>query len=68
MGNSNRKISVKSTWNMIRNKREEKKEYDKICGKGIPFKINFFLWKVWKGRVVTDDNLKTMRIPIVSRC
>lgn len=35
---------------------------------GLPFKMNFFIWRVWKKRIATDDNLKQMRMKIISRC
>lgn len=34
----------------------------------MPLKIAFFLWRMWKGRIATDDNLKRMKIHVVSRC
>lgn len=36
--------------------------------KGIPYKISFFLWSVYKKRIPTDDILRGMGIPIVSKC
>lgn len=36
--------------------------------RGMPIKISFFLWRVWRGKIATDDNLKKMKIPIVSKC
>ncbi|XP_059289519.1 uncharacterized protein LOC132043051 [Lycium ferocissimum] len=29
---------------------------------------SFFLWRLWKERIATDDNLKRMHISLVSRC
>lgn len=52
----------------MRQKQEQRKDYDLIWAKGILIKISFFLWRVWKKRIVTDDNLKKMNIHIVSRC
>lgn len=34
---------------------------------GLPFKVAFFLWRVWKRTVATDDNIQRMRIQIVPR-
>lgn len=36
--------------------------------KGLPFKRSFFLWRVWKKRIATDNNLKSIRMQIVSKC
>lgn len=35
--------------------------------KGLPFKIGFFLWRIWRGIIATDDNLKRMRLQVVSK-
>jgi len=66
MGNSNGKFTVKSAWNELRRKKEKIQDY--IWTKGLRIKINFFLWRAWKGRIPTDDNLKRMKISVVSRC
>ncbi|XP_059285591.1 uncharacterized protein LOC132039063 [Lycium ferocissimum] len=34
----------------------------------VPFKISFFLWRLWKFKILVDDVLKRMNISIVSRC
>lgn len=41
---------------------------DRVWDKGLLFKIDFFLWRVWKGWIVTSDNLKRMKINIIFRC
>lgn len=43
-------------------------EYKFMWMKGVPQKINFFLQRVWGIKIATDDNLKRMRMNIVSRC
>lgn len=45
----------------------KKGEYRYIWAKRLPFKLNFFIWKPWKRRIATDDNLKRKRINIISR-
>lgn len=68
MGNSNGLFSMRSSWDMLRT-RHCQNDIDKcLWVKGLPFKINFFFWKARKGRIATDDNLRRMRINIVSRC
>lgn len=52
----------------LRSKRDEKEEYKQIWEKGLPFKMNFFMWRAWKRRIATDDNLKRMKMYVVSRC
>ncbi|XP_049356312.1 uncharacterized protein LOC125820932 [Solanum verrucosum] len=68
MGNTHGRFTVKSAWNLMRNKHEMRKEYELIWKKELPFKFSFFMWRVWKRRIVTDDNLKKMKINIISRC
>ncbi|KAG5612985.1 hypothetical protein H5410_024266 [Solanum commersonii] len=36
----------------------------KIRCNRIPFKISFFVWRCWKGRIAIDDNLKKMKINV----
>lgn len=36
-------------------------------GKRFAFKINFFFWKAWKGRIPIDDNLARIGINLVSK-
>ncbi|KAH0730385.1 hypothetical protein KY290_001417 [Solanum tuberosum] len=66
--NANGRFSVKSAWELMRKKKAKEEKYTFIWRKELPFKINFFLWRAWKGRIATDDNLRRMRINIVSRC
>lgn len=37
MGNSSGKFSIQSSWNIIRNRKEEHESYEIILGKGILF-------------------------------
>lgn len=36
--------------------------------KGLPFKILFFMWKVWKAKLPLDDYMKNMGYLMPSRC
>lgn len=65
---TNGNFTIKSAWDCMRIKKEKRREYDFIWANRIPFKISFFLWRFWKRRIATDDNLKRMRIQQVSRC
>lgn len=68
MGNANGDFTVKSAWEMIRRRHECSADFGFIWNKGLPFKVNFLLWTVWKRRIPTDDILKRMKIHLVSRC
>ncbi|KAH0661911.1 hypothetical protein KY284_026842 [Solanum tuberosum] len=68
MGNSHGEFTVKSTFQVLRRKREEQEWMNYIWIKGLPFKISFFLWRVWRKRIPTDDVLKKMKVNMVSKC
>ncbi|KAH0650294.1 hypothetical protein KY284_030206 [Solanum tuberosum] len=68
MGNSSGEFTVKSAYDCVRHKKAEDWWWRCIWSKGVPFKINFLLWRTWKKRIATEDNLKKMRISIASRC
>lgn len=68
MANTQGRFHVKTAWDMMRRKQEPRRDFELIWHKGLPFKLNFFIWRVWKRRIATDDNLKKMKINIVSRC
>ncbi|XP_075100498.1 uncharacterized protein LOC142176491 [Nicotiana tabacum] len=51
-------FSVKSAWDYTRRRDEPRTAYRMIWVKGLPFKIAFFMWKVWKEKLPLDDFLK----------
>lgn len=60
-------FTVKFAYGLLR--RRQVQEWTRnVWIKGLPLKISFFLWRVWKRRIATDDNLKRMKIQVVSRC
>ncbi|XP_070041418.1 uncharacterized protein LOC142169055 [Nicotiana tabacum] len=48
-------FSVSSAWNILRHRAHANPDYIKIWTKGLPFKISFFLWRLCKGKIPTDD-------------
>lgn len=68
MGNSKGSFTVKSTWSIIIQGEKNPRGYELLREKGIPFKINFFIWRVWLRRIATNDNLGRIKINIVLRC
>lgn len=44
--NSTRKFYVVSAWELMRERREPQELMMNIWGKGIPFKVSFFLWRL----------------------
>ncbi|XP_070033079.1 uncharacterized protein [Nicotiana tomentosiformis] len=41
-------FTVSSAWNYLRRRQDQRNAFNKMWVKGMPFKISFFLWKVWK--------------------
>ncbi|XP_059295549.1 uncharacterized protein LOC132048883 [Lycium ferocissimum] len=68
MPTPNGNFIVNSAWNILRNRGEKHEDFDHLWIQGIPFKVSFLIWRLWKHIISTDDNLRRIRIPIVSRC
>ncbi|XP_075083250.1 uncharacterized protein LOC142167001 [Nicotiana tabacum] len=51
-------FSVKSALDYMRRRDEPKITYRMTWVKGLPFKIAFFMWKVWKAKLPLDDFMK----------
>lgn len=62
------KFTVNSTWKIMRHRASDNPEFSKIWTKGLPFKISVFLWKLWKGKIPTDDQWRINRYLVVSKC
>ncbi|XP_070041409.1 uncharacterized protein [Nicotiana tomentosiformis] len=48
-------FSVKTAWDYLSRRDEPRIAYKMIWVKGLPFKISFFMWKVWKAKLSLDD-------------
>lgn len=68
MADTSGDFSVKSAFDVLRKRKEQEAWLDNIWLKGIPFKIIFSHWRIWKGRIATEDILRKMRISLASRC
>ncbi|KAH0663944.1 hypothetical protein KY285_028886 [Solanum tuberosum] len=62
MGSTQGIFTVKSAWELMKHKQERRADYQLIWTKEVPFKMIFFLWRLWKRRIATDDNLKSMQM------
>lgn len=60
-------FTVQSTFEMMRHKREMEEWRNNMWCKGVSFKFSFLLWRSWKGRIATEDNLRRMRVNVASR-
>ncbi|XP_075088118.1 uncharacterized protein LOC107829005 [Nicotiana tabacum] len=61
-------FSVRSAWDYTRRRDEPRTAYRMIWVKGLPFKIAFFMWKVWKAKLPLDDFLKRVGYCMPSKC
>ncbi|XP_075086240.1 uncharacterized protein LOC142168960 [Nicotiana tabacum] len=61
-------FTVKSAWQYIRKRREESKLYTFFWVKGLPFKISFFMWRLWKAKLPLDEWFLRLGYFITSRC
>ncbi|XP_060195246.1 uncharacterized protein LOC132624493 [Lycium barbarum] len=62
------KFSVSSAWELLRNRRNAAYQFRNIWVKGLPFKISFFLWRLWKAKLPIDEVLAKTGTSVVSRC
>lgn len=62
------KFTVGSAFQFLRQRQESNKIYKLIWIKGIPIKISFFMWRLWKAKLPLDDTLKKWGIQFPSRC
>lgn len=68
LGSPNGVFSVKSAYQLVRNRRNKVEWHEYVWSRWVPQKISFFLWRVINMKVPTDDVLKIMGISVVSRC
>lgn len=62
MRNLTGEFTIKSTYHILRHKRGKVDRMNNIWIKDLLFKISFFLWRVWRKIIATDDNLKRIKI------
>nr|XP_009795000.1 PREDICTED: uncharacterized protein LOC104241764 [Nicotiana sylvestris] len=60
-------FTVKSAWEYLRRRKDPATTHEKIWVKGLPFKISFFMWKLWKGTLPLDDVIRRMRYYMPSK-
>ncbi|XP_070045157.1 uncharacterized protein LOC142163852 [Nicotiana tabacum] len=61
-------FSVKSAWEYTRRRKDPSVVYKNIWVRGLPFKITFFMWKVWKGKLSFDDYFRRLGYFMSSKC
>ncbi|XP_070049453.1 uncharacterized protein [Nicotiana tomentosiformis] len=61
-------FTVKSAWEYLRRRKDPGNAYKKLWIKGLPFKISFFMWKVWRAKLPLDDSMKKLGYHMPSKC
>ncbi|XP_060216354.1 uncharacterized protein LOC132643852 [Lycium barbarum] len=61
-------FTVSSAYQVMRQRREVNKVYEYIWIKGLPTKICFFMWRMWKSKLPLDETLKKWGFQFASRC
>ncbi|XP_070045237.1 uncharacterized protein [Nicotiana tomentosiformis] len=55
MPTSSGKFTVNSAWQILRLRAAPNQEYKQMWTKGLPFKISFFLWRLWRQKLSSDN-------------
>ncbi|XP_075095079.1 uncharacterized protein LOC142173397 [Nicotiana tabacum] len=61
------KFSVSSAWKILRHRADPNQEFKLMWIKGLPLKISFFLWRLWRQKIATDDMWRTQGQIVMSR-
>ncbi|KAF3653375.1 putative phospholipid hydroperoxide glutathione peroxidase [Capsicum annuum] len=62
------KFTIKSAWQYVRQRKMTNDFYKQLWIKGLPFKIVFFLWKMWKEKIPVDDTIRRWGVEGTSKC
>lgn len=65
---SSREFSVKSAFQLMRHRKEEVPWARFIWVRGLPSKISFFMWRVMRRCIPTNDNVQRLNVHLVSKC
>ncbi|KAH0664941.1 hypothetical protein KY285_026147 [Solanum tuberosum] len=61
-------FSVKTTWQYIRHENGDNKIYKWIWTKGVPFKMAFLMWRLWKFKIPIDNRVRRWGVQGPSKC
>lgn len=62
------KFTISIAWRILRHREPSNPEFAKIWTKGLPFKFLSFFWRVWKGKVPSDDLWRRGGYMVVYKC
>nr|XP_016508420.1 PREDICTED: uncharacterized protein LOC107826004 [Nicotiana tabacum] len=65
---SSGRITVSSAWQLVRHRENQNPKFKNLWIKGLQFKISFFLWRLWRLKLITDDIWKRQGYIYMSRC
>ncbi|XP_059295460.1 uncharacterized protein LOC132048795 [Lycium ferocissimum] len=68
MMTSSGKFIEGSAWELLGQRANVTVPFHNMWIKGVPFKISFFLWRLWKFKVPVDEVVASIGIAIVSKC
>lgn len=68
LGSSSGEFSIKSTFQLLRQRKEEVPWTRFIWIRGLSSKISSFLWRVMRRCIPTDDNVQRLNVQLVSKC
>ena len=68
VGSASRDFSIKSAWEIIRQKRNTSLIDGFLWNNLLPLKLSFFAWKVLRNLVPLDVTLKRREVSMASRC
>ncbi|WMV29500.1 hypothetical protein MTR67_022885 [Solanum verrucosum] len=66
--NSKGTFTIKSAWELLRNKEEVHEDFSLLWRKGLPFKISFLNWRIWKGKLPVGQLLHSWSTNTSSDC
>ncbi|XP_019251036.1 PREDICTED: uncharacterized protein LOC109229948 [Nicotiana attenuata] len=53
-------FSVKTAWQYLKRRKDPALAFSNMWIAGLPFKISFFMWKLWRGKLPLDSTLRRM--------
>ncbi|WMV09401.1 hypothetical protein MTR67_002786 [Solanum verrucosum] len=66
--NSKGSFTIKSAWELLRNKEEVQEDFSLLWMKGLPFKISFLIWRIWKGKLLVGQLLHSWSTDTSNDC
>ncbi|XP_059280949.1 uncharacterized protein LOC132034570 [Lycium ferocissimum] len=65
MMTSTGKFTISSVWELLRQRANYSQVYKQMWIKGVPFKINFLLWRMWKFKIPVHEVLQSIGISMI---